>query len=307
MKIQALCGWVLFLSSACRANVITPQYDWRLKFETGQTVRVRREDYSSGTVVLQGRKITLKGALALVYSLQVLGVEPDGSARARLKLLSFGYKGDTGQTFYGPFSSVQESVESMLRPYRLAARSSLNLQIGPRGEMNWGGENFEEHRNERRHQAIARRGPNALDEIAAEQTLFRLAEELRLLLAHGPQEPVADGQAWSRTIRAHPTLQPHEHHITAVFSDVTPRGATLKMDSVREERSESEGERKFLRMSRGGQADLDLRTGWPRRAVIDQRTFQRQSILDEQRDKPEIIQSHGKSRTVLTFTITKPE
>jgi hypothetical protein len=305
VRIPTLCIGALLLARAGQAQEAAPRLDWRLSLQQGQEVRVRRELYASGVVNFGEQKVTMKSSLALVYSLQVLGVAPDGTARARLKLLSFGFRGDGGKTFYGPFSSVDSSTEDELRPYRLAAKSSLELSIGPRGEVDWKGESFEEHRNEKRHQAIARRGPDALEKIAAEGTLYVLAASLRLLLSRLPQEPVQPGQKWSRTVRSHFTQGLPPYEISSTLSGLTDAEATLKSSTKMlpqpEPAQEGVIEGKGY-WSSSTQIQLDRGSGWPSRVQEDSRSF---SILDPGSPEPK-VSSWSKQRVITTCTIAAP-
>jgi len=298
--VLTLCVSAFLLTRASQAQDAAPAQpptlDWRLRFEVGQTVRVRREIYRSGAVNSGGQRMVLKNSLALIYSLQVLEVEPDGTARARLKLLTFGFKGDGGRTFYSPFPGiVQQSADEVLEPYRLAAKSSLELSIGPRGEVDWAGENFEAHKDEKRHQARARRGPNALNEIAAEQTLYSLAEDLRLLLAYLPQEPVEAGRKWSRSIGAHPTRPTQAHQLDSTLLEVGPASATLQISEHLLAHPQFSG---TVESDSTGRLQLDVADGWPRRAEMDKHS----------RQKPdgEPISTSGKSHTAYTFTLSEP-
>lgn len=293
-----VCVCALLLARAAQAQNATPPLDWRLRFQAGQEIRVRLETYSRGAFLMEGHKTSLKSSLALVYALQVLEAAPDGSATARLQILSFGYKGDNSRTFYGPFSSVESGDEEALRPLRLAARSSLNLKLGPRGEVDWAGENFEEHKDDRRFHAVNGRVLSAEEEeersqkAQANRTLYSLAEGLRLLLAGLPQQPAAAGSKWSRSIGAHFTMPTHAHRFSSTLLQAGPQSATVGISEQIVAREQFSG---TVQGSMASRIELDRATGWPRRAEIDTRS--------QQTFEGEPIRSYSKRRVVATFTL----
>lgn len=301
-----LCGCALILARAGHAqDAAPPALDWQLRFQTGQEIRVRRESYSRGTFQMGQQKITMKSSLALLYSLQVLEVKPDATARARLKLLSFGFQGDGGQTFYGPFSSMKSGAEAALRPLRLAAKTSLELSLGPRGELDWAGQNFEEHKGDRRYHARDAQGrllepgeqERIQDEMVANGTLASLAESLRLLLACLPREPVAVGQKWRLDVPAHATQPTQTHHLDATMLEAGAASATLGVSEHILDRPQFGG---TVQRNVQGKIELDTATGWPLRATADARQTQR---IDSD---GEHIVTYGKDHVAYAFSLSQP-